>query len=84
MPSGRIAEPAGTADLTLSTALRENVLGGVIAAAGLGGTADTGGEIAGAAARPAALLRAGAGASALSAGERVLLGEWLARLAGSA
>jgi AcrR family transcriptional regulator len=79
-----IAEPAGTADLTLSTALRENVLGGMIGAAGLGGAAGTGGEIGDAAARLAALLRAGAGASALSAGERVLLGEWLARLAESA
>jgi hypothetical protein len=79
-----IAEPAGTADLTLSTALRENVLGGVIAAAVLGGAAGSGGEIADAAARLAALLRAGAGGSALSAGERVLLGEWLARLAESA
>jgi AcrR family transcriptional regulator len=79
-----IAETAGTADLTLSTALRENVLGGVIAAAVLGGAAGAVGEIADAAARLAALLRAGAGASALSAGERVLLGEWLARLAESA
>jgi AcrR family transcriptional regulator len=79
-----IAEPAGTADLTLSTALRENVLSGVVAAVGLGGTAATGGEIGDAAARLAALLRPGAGASALSAGERILLGEWLARLAESA
>jgi AcrR family transcriptional regulator len=80
-----IAEPAGTADLALSTALRENVLRGVIARAGLGGTAVNGGEIADAAARLAALLGAGpTGASGLSPGERVLLGEWLARLGESA
>lgn len=80
-----IAEPAGTADLTLSTSLRENVLGGLIAAGGLSGPAVTGGEIADAAARLAALLGRGSrGASGLSAGERVLLGEWLARLGESA
>jgi hypothetical protein len=57
----------------------------VIAPAGLGGTAVNGGEIADAAARLAALLGAGpTGASGLSAGERVLLGEWLARLGESA
>ncbi|MCX2934980.1 TetR/AcrR family transcriptional regulator [Mycobacterium sp. CVI_P3] len=77
-----IAQPAGAADLTLSTALRENVLGGVIATAALGRTAGTGGEVGDVAAWLAELLGAGgAGASELSAGERTLLGEWLARMA---
>jgi AcrR family transcriptional regulator len=82
-----IAEPAGTADLSLSAALRENVLTGLIAARALGGAAgDPGaaGEIADLAARLAALLAAGpADPEAFSAGERLVLDEWLARLSGS-
>lgn len=80
-----IAEPAGTADLALSSALRENVLSGVIAASVLGGAArddDAADEIADAAARLIELLAARSAAAAdLSAGERLMLGEWLARLA---
>lgn len=82
-----IAEPAGTADLTLSARLRENVLAGLIAAAALSpqgqapagrGAAD---DIADVAARLAALLAARPAASGtFTAGERLVLDEWLARL----
>ena len=84
-----IAETAGTADLALSARLRENVLGGLIAAAALSregqapadrGAAD---EIADAAARLAALLAARPADSGIfTAGERLVLDEWLARLRG--
>ena len=76
-----IGAPAGTADLALSAALRENVLNGLIAPSELGHRGE-GEEVAGAAARLARLLAAAGGDSPLSAGERRLLDEWLARLAG--
>ncbi len=83
-----IAEPAGTADLALSTRLRENVLSGLIAPSALrtaaAGVLDAD-DVEQAAARLAELLTARPTAVAgLSAGEQQLLGEWLARLAGTA
>lgn len=74
-----IAEPAGTADLSLSAALRENIFTGLIAASALQHGPVS--EVAQAAAALAdALAVSGGDVPSLSGGERTLLDEWLSRL----